>query len=64
MTTSPRRLVTAERRDDDADASLRPQRLDEFIGQAQAAAANASRSAGEGAETAHLIRLGPKELAK
>src|SRR6201991_3178239 len=33
------RLVTAERRDDDvADASLRPQRLSEFIGQQQARA--------------------------
>jgi Holliday junction DNA helicase RuvA len=32
--------------------------------QAAAAIAAASRSAGEGAETAHLIRLGLKELAK
>ncbi|MEA2928191.1 MAG: holliday junction helicase RuvB, partial [Hyphomicrobiales bacterium] len=39
MTSSPRRLVTAERRDDDgAEASLRPQRLSEFIGQRQARA--------------------------
>ena len=30
--TSPRRLVAADKRDDDADASLRPQRLSEFIG--------------------------------
>jgi Holliday junction DNA helicase RuvA len=32
--------------------------------QAAAAIAAASRSAGEGAETAHLIRLGLKELSK
>ena len=39
MTAAPRRLVTAERRDDDAaEPSLRPQRLDEFIGQSQARA--------------------------
>jgi hypothetical protein len=44
MTTSPqpRRLVTAERRDEDvAEASLRPQRLGEFIGQEQARANDA-----------------------
>ena len=36
MTTSPR-LVAAERREDDlAEASLRPQRLAEFVGQEQA----------------------------
>jgi holliday junction DNA helicase RuvB len=37
MTTPPRRLVAAERREEDvAEASLRPQRLSEFIGQRQA----------------------------
>jgi holliday junction DNA helicase RuvB len=37
MTTTPRRLVTPERREEDvAEASLRPQRLSEFIGQQQA----------------------------
>src|SRR5260370_38362532 len=37
LSSTPRRLVTAERRDDDAaDGSLRPQRLGEFIGQQQA----------------------------
>ncbi|MFL6824152.1 MAG: Holliday junction branch migration DNA helicase RuvB [Xanthobacteraceae bacterium] len=37
MSSTPRRLVTAERRDDDTvDVSLRPQRLAEFIGQQQA----------------------------
>jgi len=37
VTTPPRKLVTPERRDEDvAEASLRPQRLSEFIGQEQA----------------------------
>src|ERR1044072_8070536 len=35
MSPRPRGLVTSERRDEDADASLRPQRLSEFVGQAQ-----------------------------
>jgi holliday junction DNA helicase RuvB len=35
---NPHRLVTADKRDDDAETSLRPQRLDEFIGQEQARA--------------------------
>ena len=40
MSTPPRRLVAAERRQEDAaaDTSLRPQRLSEFIGQQQARA--------------------------
>jgi hypothetical protein len=39
VSTTPRRLVSAERRDDDAaETSLRPQRLSEFIGQQQARA--------------------------
>src|SRR5258707_12622258 len=38
LSSTPRRLVTAERRDDDAaDGSLRPQRLGEFIRHEQAA---------------------------
>jgi Holliday junction DNA helicase RuvB len=63
----PSRIVTPERRSDDVgDTALRPQLLSEFVGQAQAAAAiaSASRSAGENAKTAQLIRLGLKELAK
>jgi Holliday junction DNA helicase RuvB len=37
VSTSPRRLVSAERREEDAaEASLRPQLLAEFIGQEQA----------------------------
>ena len=61
------RVVTAEKRDDDGgDTPLRPQTLADFVGQPQAAAAiaAAARAAGEGAETAQLIRLGLKELAK
>ena len=39
MSTTPRRLVGAERREEDlAETSLRPQRLSEFIGQQQARA--------------------------
>jgi Holliday junction DNA helicase RuvB len=65
--TTPSRIVTPERRSDDVgDTALRPQLLSEFVGQAQAASAvaAASRSAGEKAETAQLIRLGRKDLAK
>src|SRR5229473_3015810 len=65
---TPRRLVTAERREEDiAEAPLRPQRLDEFIGQAQArsnlevfiAAARARREALD-----HVLFVGPPGLGK
>ena len=36
MTSNPR-LVTPDKRDEDADASLRPQRLADFIGQVESA---------------------------
>ncbi len=61
---TPRRLVTAERREEDvAEAPLRPQRLDEFIGQAQArsnlevfiAAAKGRREALD-----HVLFVGPE----
>ena len=56
----PSRIVTPKHRSDDVgDTALRA--LSGFVGQVQAAA---SRSAGENAETAQLIRLGLKELAK
>jgi Holliday junction DNA helicase RuvB len=64
----PRRLVTAERRDEDAaDGSLRPQRLAEFIGQQQARsnlavfieAAGARREALD-----HVLFVGPPGLGK
>src|SRR6266516_6527091 len=65
---TPRRLVTAERREEDiAEAPLRPQRLDEFIGQAQArsnlevfiAAAKGRREALD-----HVLLFGPPGLGK
>ncbi|MBX6426818.1 MAG: Holliday junction branch migration DNA helicase RuvB [Variibacter sp.] len=66
--TSSRRLVTAERRDDDAaEASLRPQRLSEFIGQAQARSnlevfITAARARNEALD--HVLFVGPPGLGK
>src|SRR5687767_6487111 len=67
MTTSPRRLVTPERRDEDAEASLRPQRLSEFIGQQQAKKnlrvfIEAARKRGEALD--HVLFVGPPGLGK
>ena len=67
MSTPPRRLVTPERREDDADASLRPQRLAEFIGQAQARAnlavfIEAARARKEALD--HVLFVGPPGLGK
>ena len=68
MSTTPRRLVTAERREDDtAEASLRPQRLAEFIGQQQARAnlrifIDAARSRNEALD--HVLFVGPPGLGK
>ena len=64
---TPRRLVTAERRDDDADASLRPQRLSEFIGQEKARAnlgvfIEAARARKEALD--HVLFVGPPGLGK
>ncbi|MGC2134853.1 MAG: Holliday junction branch migration DNA helicase RuvB, partial [Xanthobacteraceae bacterium] len=68
MTSIPRKLVTPERRDEDvAEASLRPQRLSEFIGQEQArknlgvfiAAAKARREPLD-----HVLFVGPPGLGK
>ena len=64
---SPRRLVTPEIRGDDVDASLRPQRLSEFIGQDKAranlsvfiAAAAARKEALD-----HVLFVGPPGLGK
>jgi Holliday junction DNA helicase RuvB len=64
----PRRLVSAERRgEDDAEASLRPQRLGEFIGQEQARAnlgvfIEAARTRGEALD--HVLLVGPPGLGK
>jgi Holliday junction DNA helicase RuvB len=68
MTTSPRRLVTPERREDDAaEPSLRPQRLSEFIGQQQARAnlsvfIEAARTRQEALD--HTLFVGPPGLGK
>jgi holliday junction DNA helicase RuvB len=67
-TSSGRKLVTPERRDEDApEASLRPQRLDEFVGQQQArknlgvfiAAARGRKEALD-----HVLFVGPPGLGK
>ncbi|MPZ56700.1 MAG: Holliday junction branch migration DNA helicase RuvB [Rhizobiales bacterium] len=68
MTTSPRRLVTPERRDDDAEsASLRPLALADFIGQEQARAnlhvfIEAARTRREALD--HVLFVGPPGLGK
>ena len=68
MSSTPRRLVTAERRDDDAaDGSLRPQRLGEFIGQQQARSnlsvfIEAARARREALD--HVLFVGPPGLGK
>ncbi len=68
MTTTPRRLVTAERREEDvADASLRPQLLSEFVGQQQARAnlsvfIEAARGRREALD--HVLFVGPPGLGK
>ena len=65
--TTPRRLVTSDRRDDDADVSLRPQRLSEFIGQEKARAnlavfIEAARARKEALD--HVLFVGPPGLGK
>jgi Holliday junction DNA helicase RuvB len=66
--TSPRRLVMAERREEDAaDSSLRPQRLAEFIGQQQARSnlavfIEAARTRREALD--HVLFVGPPGLGK
>ena len=68
MTSTPRRLVTSERRDEDvAETSLRPQRLSEFIGQQQARSnlgvfIEAARSRREALD--HVLFVGPPGLGK
>jgi Holliday junction DNA helicase RuvB len=63
-----RRLITPERREDDApDAQIRPQRLAEFIGQAQARAnlsvfIEAARGRQEALD--HVLLVGPPGLGK
>jgi Holliday junction DNA helicase RuvB len=67
VSTAPRRIVTPERREEDADASLRPQLLSEFIGQAQARAnlavfIEAARARKEALD--HVLFVGPPGLGK
>src|ERR1700720_3555742 len=68
MSTPPRRLVTAERRDEDVvEASLRPQRLAEFIGQEKSRAnlkvfIEAARARKEALD--HVLLVGPPGLGK
>ena len=68
MSTTPRRLVGAERREEDlAETSLRPQRLAEFIGQQQARAnlqvfIDAARARNEALD--HVLLVGPPGLGK
>src|SRR5215211_5088048 len=68
MTTQPKRLVTPERREEDAaEISLRPQWLNEFIGQQQARAnlsvfIEAARTRGEALD--HTLFVGPPGLGK
>jgi len=64
---TPRRLIAADKRDDDADASLRPQRLADFIGQEQARAnlsvfIEAARARKEALD--HVLFVGPPGLGK
>ena len=67
MTTPPRRLVTPEKRDDDADASIRPLSLDDFTGQ-EAARKNlrvfieAAKARGDALD--HVLLVGPPGLGK
>jgi Holliday junction DNA helicase RuvB len=66
VTTAPR-LIAADRREDDADASLRPLALAEFIGQRQARAnlqvfIGAARARGEALD--HVLFVGPPGLGK
>jgi Holliday junction DNA helicase RuvB len=68
MTTTPPRLVTPERREDDvAEASLRPQRFEEFVGQQQARSnlsvfIEAARKRNEALD--HVLFVGPPGLGK
>jgi len=63
----PPRLITSEKRGEDADTSLRPQSLDEFIGQASARAnlkvfVEAAKSRGDALD--HVLFVGPPGLGK
>jgi Holliday junction DNA helicase RuvB len=67
LTTPPRRLVTPQKREDDADASIRPLALADFTGQ-EAARANlkvfieAAKTRGDALD--HVLFVGPPGLGK
>lgn len=66
MTTAPR-IITPERTEDDADSSLRPQNLSEFVGQEQARGnlqifIDAAKKRGEALD--HVLFVGPPGLGK
>jgi Holliday junction DNA helicase RuvB len=63
----PARLISSEKRGEDADATLRPQTLDEFVGQADARAnlkvfIEAAKARGEALD--HVLFVGPPGLGK
>lgn len=67
MTTAPKRLVSADKRDDDFDSSIRPLKLAEFVGQEKARAnlsvfIEAARARGEALD--HVLFVGPPGLGK
>src|SRR5689334_3321854 len=67
MTTAPKRLVSADKRDDDFDQSIRPQKLAEFVGQEKARAnlsvfIEAAKARGEALD--HVLFVGPPGLGK
>jgi Holliday junction DNA helicase RuvB len=67
VTTPPKRLVAGDKREDDVDASLRPQKLAEFVGQEKARAnlkifICAARARGEALD--HVLFVGPPGLGK
>jgi len=67
MTTAPKRLVSADKRDDDFDSSIRPLRLAEFVGQEKARAnlsvfIEAAKARGEALD--HVLFVGPPGLGK
>ncbi len=66
MNTAPR-LITPEKRGEDVDVALRPQSLDDFVGQAAARAnlkvfVEAAKSRGEALD--HVLFVGPPGLGK
>ncbi len=65
--TTPRRLITPEKRDDDVDSHIRPQVLADFVGQAAARAnlkvfIEAAKTRGDALD--HVLFVGPPGLGK